>query len=96
MIIPKEIKMTHAQPTQKGIILPQIHNWLRVIQVKNRVLKNALKVCPWCLFVHKHQKVPLRPYRKKSHLVRKVKKLENHDVSIMKNHDNPKTRLAPT
>ena len=27
--IPKKIKMTHAQPTQKRIILRQIHNWLK-------------------------------------------------------------------
>ena len=32
MIIPKKIKMTHAQPTQKGIILPQIHNWLNLVK----------------------------------------------------------------
>ena len=47
-----------------------------VIQVKNRDLRNALEVRQYCLLVHKQQKVPLGPYRKISHLVRKIKKLE--------------------
>ena len=81
-----------------GSLFWRILKWFlaRVIQVKNRDLRNALKVRQYRLSVHKQQKIPLEPYRKMSHSVRKIKKHENNDVSIMKNRDYSKTRLAPT
>ena len=48
----------------------------KVIQIKKWDLKNTLKARQCGLLVHKQQNIPLEPYQKMSHLVRRWKKLE--------------------